>query len=273
MNRKERRAAAHLQRKLDRKAGFPLPELGPQQQANKSEIPNLSSINPKPSRPPISAARLHANRANAQFSTGPSPAGRAASSQNRTIHGLARHNGVFKLLITEDAAGFEALKHSLAEEHQPATVTEAILINEMAESTWLASRALNLQATCFDPQTGQVSDTKMFSLYLRYHSTHQRAFHKALNQLLKLRSERSKEAIGFEAQKRKQAQTEGDHIEQKLEKDLEIDRQIYQSPEMRDLGMRLGRASIEKGPEYEALRKEFREKFAARKAQSQSAAA
>jgi len=273
MNRKERRAAAHLERKLARKAGFPSPAPGPQQATNNHEIPNPSSINPKPSRPPLSEVRLKANRANAQFSSGPSPAGRAASSQNHTIHGLARHNGAFKLQATEDPAGFEALKLSLAEEHQPNTATECILINQMAESTWLASRALNLQATCFEPQTGQVADPKLFSLYLRYHTTHQRAFHRALNQLLKLRSERRKEQVGFEAQKRKQEKQDLKNLDAELEKQATADKNFLQNPELRDLGMRLGRASLTKGPEYDALKKEFHEKWRSAWKETHAAAA
>jgi hypothetical protein len=154
----------------------------------------------------ISEARLAANRANAKFSTGPTTStGLAASSQNRTVHGMARHNGVFKLLATEGPAGFEALKQSLIDEHQPVTETESILINTMAESQWLAERAQNLQTTCLDENTGAVTNEKTFSLYLRYYSTHNRAFHKCLHDLLKLRSERRKVEIGFEAQKRKEA--------------------------------------------------------------------
>jgi hypothetical protein len=74
----------------------------------------------------------------------------------------------------------------------------------MAESHWLANRAANLQAGCFDEQTGQIADAKLFSLYLRYETAHTRAFHKSLNDLLKLRAERRKEKNGFEAQTRKQ---------------------------------------------------------------------
>ena len=159
---------------------------------------------PFPSLSSISPAQLAANRANAQHSTGPiTPEGRAISSQNRTTHGLARHNGAFQLLSTEDPNGFEALKAALAEEHGPSTETESILVTTMAESHWLANRAANLQAGCFDPQTGQIADAKLFSLYLRYQTTHTRAFHKSLNDLVKLRSERRKEENGFEAQNRK----------------------------------------------------------------------
>jgi len=167
MNRKERRAAAHQQRKLARKAGFPTPDLS----------------QPTPAAPvdaTLSAAKLAANRANAQHSTGPtSEAGRAVSSQNRTTHGLARHNGAFVLLPSEDPSGFEALKASLTKEHEPSTETESILVQSMAESHWLANRAQNLQSSCFDPRTSQITDPQLFSLYLRYQTTHTRAFHKS----------------------------------------------------------------------------------------------
>ena len=153
----------------------------------------------------ISPERLAVNRANAQLSTGPGPAGIAVSCLNHTIHGLARHNnGAFKLLTSEDPIGFEALKQSLAEEHLAITTTESILINAMAESLWLAQRAQRLQDTCIDPDTGVITDEKKSSLYLRYFTTHTRAFHKSLNDLFKLRSEKRKELLGFEAQKRKE---------------------------------------------------------------------
>ena len=121
----------------------------------------------------ISPERLTANRANAQFSTGPGPIGIAVSCLNHTIHGLARHNnGTFKLLTSEDPIGFEALKQSLADEHLAITTTEAILVNAMAESLWLAQRAQRLQDTCIDPDTGAITDEKKSSLYLRYFTTH-----------------------------------------------------------------------------------------------------
>jgi len=211
MNRKQRRAAAHQQRKADRKAGFPTQPVQTTPTPVEAVAPSPVTVAgipepglPFPSLSSISPAQLTANRANAQHSTGPkTETGRAISSQNRTTHGLARHNGIFKLLATEDPSGFEALKSALADEHQPSTETESILINTMAESHWLANRAANLQAGCFDEQTGQIADAKLFSLYLRYETTHTRAFHKSLNDLVKLRSERRKEENGFEAQNRK----------------------------------------------------------------------
>jgi hypothetical protein len=206
MNRKERRAAAHKDRKLARKAGFPTPQPTPTPApASTSEPPVVVTVpdTPKPVKP-VSDAQLTANRANSELSTGPKfEAGRAISSQNRTTHGLARHNGSFVLLATEDPNGFEALKAALASEHQPSTETESILINSMAESHWLANRAQTLQNTCLDPQTGQITDAALFGLYLRYQTTHTRAFHKCLDDLVKIRSERRKAENGFEAQTRK----------------------------------------------------------------------
>jgi hypothetical protein len=71
----------------------------------------------------------------------------------------------------------------------------------MAESHWLAERAQRLQDSCIHPDTGAVTDEKHFSLYVRYKTTHTRAFHKCLNDLLKLRAEKHKADLGFEAQR------------------------------------------------------------------------
>jgi len=196
-NRASRRAALRKAAELARQASS-LNQKSPL-------IENITKQQQPAMAAPISEARLAANRANAKLSTGPSPAGRATSCQNHTIHGLARHNGVFKLLGSEDPAGFEALKQSLINEHQPSTETECILITSMAESNWLAQRAQTLQTTCLDENTGAITNEKTFSLYLRYQTTHSRHFDKALNQFLKLRSERRKAELGFEAQKHKEA--------------------------------------------------------------------
>jgi hypothetical protein len=152
----------------------------------------------------LSPARLAANRANAQLSTGPSEASFPVTSQNRTIHGLARHqNGAFKLLTSEDPAAFAALKQTLFDEHSPTDSTEAFLLSDMAEYRWLAQRAQRLQDTCMDPDTGAILDEKKSNLYLRYQTSHARSFHKCLHDLLKLRAEKRKAELGFEAQKRK----------------------------------------------------------------------
>ena len=221
MNRFQRRAAERASLKFARKA----------EAKSQSQI-ILEGI-PEPGGPLPSLAQLTANRANAQLSTGPvTPEGIAISSQNRTTHGLARHNGVFKLLATEDPSGFEALKQSLLDEHEPESETEFILVRTMAESHWLANRAQSLTDSCFDPATGQIADDKKFALYLRYQTTHTRNFHKSLNDLLKLRAERRKAEIGFEAQRIKTEQHEmkkQTHYWDVLRKDAEACHQIAQN--------------------------------------------
>ena len=150
---------------------------------------------------PTTPRQQEASRINGAKSKGPlTPETRAISAQNHTSHGLARHqNGTFKLLPFEDLAIFEALKQSLLEEHEPETQTELILVHNMAESQWLAQRSQHFQDSCFHPETGEIIDERKLSLYMRYQTTHTRAFHKCLNDLLRLRKENRQSALGFEA--------------------------------------------------------------------------
>ena len=152
------------------------------------------------------AAQIHANQSNAHRSTGPtSLEGKQASSRNRTTHGLCQYsNQSFYLLDDEDPQKFADLRARLAEEHQPQTETERILVQRLADHEWLRTRALRLQQSCiFENQ--HVVATEQFALYLRYQTTHERAFYKALKELQNIRAQRTKEQIGFESQKRQQA--------------------------------------------------------------------
>lgn len=63
-----------------------------------------------------------------------------------------------------------------------------------------------LQDTCFQRDIPACDDDKKLALYLRYQTTHERAFHKCLGQLLKLRSDARKQEIGFESQKAKEVE-------------------------------------------------------------------
>ncbi|MGA8029599.1 MAG: hypothetical protein WB992_20850 [Bryobacteraceae bacterium] len=147
-------------------------------------------------------AQIAANQANAQQSTGPkTEQGKAASSKNRFSYGF---NSNFTVLAWEDQADFDALHYNLRSEHKPVGATEIILVEKMAQHHWLGRRALVMQNRCFSSQTHLCGDHKQLALYLRYQTTHDRAFHRCLNQLLKLRAETRRIEIGFESQKRKQ---------------------------------------------------------------------
>jgi hypothetical protein len=153
----------------------------------------------------MSPARLAANRENALKSCGPkTEEGKAVSSQNRLKHGLARDNGRFVVLPTEDAAAYAELLANYLNEHEPTTQTEVDLIHTMAESLWLRNRAQNLQPGCFDPQTGAVVDPKSLTLYIRYENQYTRAHASSLRELLRGRAEKRNAALGFEAQQRAQ---------------------------------------------------------------------
>ncbi len=141
---------------------------------------------------PEPSKRSQINRANALHSTGPkSPEGKLASSGNSLKHGLASG----KVIIPgEDPDAFETLLRDLLDEYRPSSPTEELLVNEMAQSYWLAQRALRFQNECFS-ENGV--DEKRLALFLRYQTTHDHAFHKALSTLLRLRSGRACPAPGF----------------------------------------------------------------------------
>ncbi len=75
----------------------------------------------------------------------------------------------------------------------------------MAQAAWLSKRALILQQSVLKHHARGCWDENQLALYLRYQTTHDRAFHKSLNELLKLRAAKRKEQIGFESQSHKQA--------------------------------------------------------------------
>jgi hypothetical protein len=154
-----------------------------------------------------SQAQIAANQTNAQLSTGPkTEEGRAASSKNHLSHGLTYRGGMFILLPWENAKEYDQLVVNLKSEYGPKSQTEMILVERMAQHHWLRNRAELLQSNCFHDD-GSV-DEKRLALFLRYQTTHERAFHQCLNDLLKLRAEKRKQEIGFESQKRNQEQHE-----------------------------------------------------------------
>ncbi len=147
-------------------------------------------------------AHVIANHVNSQKSTDPTTdQGRINSSQNRRVHGLG---GKFIVLPCECQAEFEALLQHLDNDYRPRVASETLLVERMTESRWLSDRALRLQQTTLDPNTGEIADENKFSLYQRYFIAHNNAFHKALNDLLKQRKQEHDMRIGFEREKRNQ---------------------------------------------------------------------
>jgi hypothetical protein len=196
--RNQRRAAERKSKKLARKQQTAAPApLGSGASATRE-----SSAVPLPG---LSETRhSERNRQNAQHSTGPrTEAGKTISSQNANCHGLSSRR--FAILDWEDSDEFAELLANLRAEHQPRAQTEALLVERMAEHFWLSRRALYLQDMCLRTDLPLCDEPKEMALYLRYQTTHDRAFHKCLSDLLKLRAEQRKAEAGFVSQQHKVA--------------------------------------------------------------------
>ena len=175
----------------------------------------------------LSPARLAANRANAQKSTGPvTPEGKAKSALNGLVHGLRAETVV---LPGEDAAAFEAVRQEFSDEHQPQTATEYHLIDTMATSRWTLKRAQRQEnavltqrmrdalAQC-DPtdkkacaETREVAmfdGTKEGALRLRYMTAQDNIFNRALRNLMSLRRLRLREEKAAETSSRQREREE-----------------------------------------------------------------
>ncbi len=173
-----------------------------ERKAHKAEIRHTKALAAECAIPDLDSPRAIANRANAQLSTGPtSEIGKAIVSQNNFRHGLS---GAFQVLPSESQPEFDALLEKLAAEHDPANPLEIELVQKMAQHFWLAQRAVRLQEKCFDANAELAPEKQQqFALYLRYQTTHERAFHKFTAELRTLRNEKRKSEIGFESQERK----------------------------------------------------------------------
>jgi len=157
----------------------------------------------KQAKKEISQAQLAANQANAQLSTGPSSIeGKAISSQNNFRHGLTQTEGEITFLEGESKEAYAKSLAGFQKEWNPTTETEHELVERLATSQFLRRRAARLQNQFLAPD-GTITDQKQFALYNRYETQHQRAYNKALADLMRLKSLRLREQNGFESQKRK----------------------------------------------------------------------
>jgi hypothetical protein len=145
------------------------------------------------------AAQIEANRRNAQHSTGPrTEAGKARSCTNRLSHGFTSS---VLFIAGEEREEFNLLLADLHHEFQPATASEQILLEKMAQNQWLSLRAYRLQSVALNSSAaGAGYMPPDLGLLIRYHQSSDRGFYKARNELLTARKERQKSQIGFESQ-------------------------------------------------------------------------
>ena len=167
-------------------------------------------------------AQILANRHNSTRSTGPtSTAGKAVSSRNSVRHGLTSKQVV---LPGEDPAEYDALRDSLIEQFAPVDEIERTLVEEVAAGSWRLSRARRHETAILNKLIGAaenpdqafaelfVEKPKEVDRLLRYITTIERSYYRALNKLQQLQKDRRKNepefpdtlfpsAIGFVSQK------------------------------------------------------------------------
>jgi hypothetical protein len=131
-------------------------------------------------------------------STGPlTPEGKSISSRNAIKHGLCA-----KKLTGPDLEELSAIRARLDSEWEPATETEKMLLQQMALSQWRLGRALELELAAFD---GNITPATL-SLALRYRTSAERSFYKALSELQRLRAMRREDALR-EARREREEET------------------------------------------------------------------
>jgi hypothetical protein len=99
--------------------------------------------------------RIEINRENAQHSTGPvTEAGKKKVSLNALRHGLTSQ---LVVMPSEDLEAYKAHLQSLLDEYHPASGTEAILVQTIADASWRMHRAAAMETnlltlgSAFDP--------------------------------------------------------------------------------------------------------------------------
>jgi hypothetical protein len=162
---------------------------------------------------PISAARRAAARANGAKSQGPvTPEGKAKSALNAISHGLTASTLV---LTTESKEKYEAVLASYREEYDPQGPTENALVEQVTAAEWLQSRTASMITALIDTTMdrmekeisgefehidnavrtalafgSQADKSATLALLNRYAARHARDYHRALNKLRQIQSER-----------------------------------------------------------------------------------
>jgi hypothetical protein len=150
---------------------------------------------------PVKKTRAEINRENAQKSTGPkTDEGKAASSKNAFKHGIYSDEVV---IPGEDVVRYEELLADLRGEHEPATPSKEILVNEMAQHYWHIRHWRKMETQMYIAQGPGASgkqpldmahllkyvNTGLFAVLHRSLASVERNFHRALSSLLRLKKQ------------------------------------------------------------------------------------
>jgi hypothetical protein len=145
---------------------------------------------------PATAAKLEANRANAQKSTGPrTEEGEARSSRNAVKHGLSSRDLVIR---SEERETFNDWLAEYRAELDPQGSLEEALFNQIVYADWNLARVRRLEAELFtgdiDPLLDEQNEAKLDRL-ARYAQRFERTLHRSINELRCLQTDRAGRAI------------------------------------------------------------------------------
>ncbi len=136
-----------------------------------------------------SAAKMAANRANAQKSTGPkTESGKERAKRNALKHGLRSNRLV---VHADEREEWQTFHDSLQAKVAPNDPVEWILFNEMVRAAWNLRRIDKLEAELFDGATDPLADASLdarMDRYARYRASNERTFHRALRELKALQT-------------------------------------------------------------------------------------
>jgi hypothetical protein len=153
-----------------------------------------AQLDRKPEQRSLSAAEpsVEATDLSERHSTGPvTPDGKAISSRNAVKHGLCARK-----LTGADLEELNAIRARLDHEWEPATETEKLLLQQMALSQWRLERALELEISALEPGALNAGiDPALLALALRYRTSAERSFYKALAELQRLRTSMREDAF------------------------------------------------------------------------------
>ena len=210
LTRNERRAAERRAAKLARKAAqkaipaavdeetqTPVASCDPLTEEFTSSAA-LASDSPEP-KPTISEAKLAANRANAQKSTGPrSDEAKAVTRHNAVRHGLT---GQAVLLPTDDAVRYQALCDAYQKELKPVGAFETILVQAIVDHDWRLARIPVLEASFYALGEFELADEKipMHLLEAHIHIAYEKHFRNLYLQQNRLTRYRAKDLAELKA--------------------------------------------------------------------------
>src|SRR5216684_2187511 len=136
---------------------------------------------------PTSPARLAANAANAQHSTGPrTPEGRARSSQNARTHGLTARDVIVEPHEREE---FEQFLNRYQTDVAPQDAVQLSVFDDLVAAAWNLRRIRRMEVRlCSDTTLTTEQLDKDMDRLIRYKASVERTFHRSLKELKALQT-------------------------------------------------------------------------------------